>query len=117
MRHLKVTPAAFPRPVLIALMSVLRANPHLVDWFNPSISLVHGLVSVTDKRNAISRGLAATVARRRRRCGGDGDKPRMSGGSRLGSRVSQDRRGLGTSGRLEPDEAKKPTWRQTDWNS
>lgn len=49
------------QPVLIMLISVLKGNPYLVNWFNPSISLVHGLVSVTDKCNMIREA----VARRR----------------------------------------------------
>lgn len=52
------------QPVLIMLISVLKGNPYLVNWFNPSISLVHGLVSVTDKCNMISEAVA------RRRYGG-----------------------------------------------
>lgn len=44
----------FPQPVLIMLIRALKGNPYLVNWFNPSISLVHGLVSVTDKCNMIS---------------------------------------------------------------
>lgn len=46
--------AVFPLPVLIMLIRALKGNPYLVNWFNPSISLVHGLVSVTDKCNMIS---------------------------------------------------------------
>lgn len=46
--------AVFPQPVLIMLIRALKGNPYLVNWFNPSISLVHGLVSVTDKCNMIS---------------------------------------------------------------
>lgn len=46
--------AVFPQPVLIMLIRALKGNPYLVNWFNPSISLVHGLVSVTDKCNVIS---------------------------------------------------------------
>lgn len=44
--------------VLIMLISVLKGNPYLVNWFNPSISVVHGLVSVTDKCNMISEAVA-----------------------------------------------------------
>lgn len=40
--------------LLTALVRALKGNPYLVNWFNPSIALVHGLVSVTDKRNVIS---------------------------------------------------------------
>lgn len=55
---LKVMLAVFPQPVLIMLISVLKGNPYLVNWFNPSISVVHGLVSVTDKCNMISEAVA-----------------------------------------------------------
>lgn len=51
---LKVMFAVFPQPVLIMLIRALKGNPYLVNWFNPYISVVHGLVSVTDKRNMIS---------------------------------------------------------------
>lgn len=51
--------AVFPQPVLIMLIRVLKGNPYLVNWFNPSISVVHGLVSVTDKCNMISEALPA----------------------------------------------------------
>lgn len=54
----------FPQPILITLISALKGNPYLVNWFNPSIAVVHGLVSVTDKCNMISGAVA------RRRCGG-----------------------------------------------
>lgn len=56
---LKVMFAVFPQPVLIMLIRVLKGNPYLVNWFNPSISVVHGLVSVTDKCNMISEALPA----------------------------------------------------------
>lgn len=46
------------QPVLIMLISVLKGNPYLVNWFNPSIWLVHGLVSVTDECNMISEAVA-----------------------------------------------------------
>ena len=36
------------------LISVLKGNPYLVNWFNPSISVVHCLVFVMAKCNVIS---------------------------------------------------------------
>lgn len=42
------------------LISVPKGNPYLGNWFNPSIWVEHGLVSVMDKFNMISN-----VAQRR----------------------------------------------------
>lgn len=64
MCRLKVMLVVFSQPILIPLISALKGNPYLVNWFNPSIAVVHGLVSVTDKWNVIS-GVGV-----RSRCGG-----------------------------------------------
>lgn len=47
-------PLVFLETVFIKLTSVLEGNPYLLNWFNPSISVVHGLVFVADKCNMIS---------------------------------------------------------------
>lgn len=81
---LKVMFAVFPQPVLIMLIRALKGNPYLVNWFNPSISLVHGLVSVTDKCNMISEASPRLLLADAE---GTAARSRNSGKSRLGCQV------------------------------
>lgn len=98
MCRLKVMLAVFPQPILIPLISAPKGNPYLVNWFNPSIAVVHGLVSVTDKWNVIS-GVGV-----RRRCGGAepgnsrNSRPNVSAGLAEPGDSTEDGHGSGDPG-------------------